>query len=74
MKGIIDNFGYLVIIRAGKPQGQRCPWTGVGDFTHLCGDWCPHFGEPEIDAPLSTVYLKICFGKLWVFNEFKDER
>jgi hypothetical protein len=47
MKIVIDNAGFLELERAGKLKKQNCPFTE--DYP-LCGDWCPHFGEPDNGA------------------------
>lgn len=85
MKGKIDKCGGFQVERAGKMEGQRCPFSmDLG----ACGDWCPHFGEPEkahvlsksIDGETVTqiclggIELTICHGKEFTFDEFTDER
>lgn len=45
MKLEIDGFGLLAITRGAKQKQQDCP-RHPGRF---CGDWCPLFGEPEIN-------------------------
>jgi hypothetical protein len=46
MKIVINEYGLLYLERAGTLKEQFCP------FAHgqtSCGDWCPHFGEPDDD-------------------------
>jgi hypothetical protein len=76
MKGKIDRDGSLYLERAGKLKGQFCPHQkGLMN----CGDWCPHFGEPEIeysDDYEEDVYLHLTCGqgRVFAFDEFTDER
>ena len=74
MKGKINRNGNLWIERPGKPDDFLlcCPFK----FTHsYCGDWCPHFREPQA-AQNGQVYIALtCGGEtLLLFDDFKDER
>ena len=74
MKGLLDKDGSLLIERAGALEEQYCPWVVA---TVSCGDWCPHFGEPETagEDGLSR-YLKLTCGNNseWLFSELEDQR
>jgi hypothetical protein len=74
MNGKIDKCGGFQVERAGKMEGQRCPFSmDLG----ACGDWCPHFGEPfEEKSPTETkgTILQICNNGYFKFDEFTDER
>jgi hypothetical protein len=78
MKGCIDQKGFLLIKRGKKFTDQVCPFHE--DF---CGDWCPHFSEPDKiydpktgqnDGVTLVVRLELCHGKVLYFDEFVDER
>lgn len=45
MKALINSQGNLEIERNGKLRLQKCKNM---TFDVPCGEWCPHFGEPEI--------------------------
>ena len=74
MKGKIDEKGNLLIERAGKMKALGCPFGGGAEF---CGDWCPHFREPDKDfrgdLPYSAI-VAICQKKYLNFTDFKDLR
>jgi hypothetical protein len=84
MNGKIDKCGGFQVERAGKMEGQRCPFSmDLG----ACGDWCPHFGEPAQGFRLASgdggvsefeetphYTLSICHSKTFTFDEFTDER
>lgn len=89
MKGMLNEKGLLGIERAGTTAPQGCPFQphtddqfpGYGAI--LCGDWCPHFGEPELvfgsytpQVQLATggTRLRLCHGTVLVFDKFTDER
>jgi len=49
---------------------SRCPFTGG---THMCGVWCPLFGEVETytdsSMGLRITSLEICNGKKFTYKE-----
>jgi len=66
--GRIDEYGWLHY-GVNKARLRCCP------FTHTltsCGAWCALFGEPGYED--SYVELHICHGKVFMFDEFTDER
>ena len=76
MKGEISKEGNLKIMRGNKMQYQNCPKTietGQVQPYNPCGDWCPHFGEPENINPNET-RIEICHGKVLKFTELEDKR
>jgi len=76
MKGEIDKLGNLIIDR-GQTKVQTCPFNSVATWDNQlespCGDWCPHFGEPENINPNET-RIEICHGKVLKFTELEDKR
>lgn len=82
MKIKIDKDGRLFLDRAGKMTKQWCPYS---QSDNSCGDWCPHFGEPEphevADNPgmWPTYYhqdgeqIRLCHGTV-IVGEIEDER
>ncbi len=40
----------------------------------LCGDGCPHFGEPQPEHNGPSFKIKICHGTALYFEPFTDER
>jgi len=81
MKGKIDKFGHLFIYRKSRYRAQCCPFINSSENMSICcGDWCPHFGEPEFhEIPsagkiIKEWILRICQNKILVFDEFIDER
>jgi len=71
MKGLINKDGLLEIERAGIMKSQGCPRLDDG----YCEDWYPLFGEPdEPDRYGGIVFLRLCDGVQWAFDEFVDER
>lgn len=89
MKGKIDKYGHLYIIRVRAEILQFCPLhdNDLDGRLHVCGDWCPLFGEPyphteranptngldrRMKATGQTV-LMLCQTAL-IFDEFTDER
>jgi len=71
MKIQIDKYGQLSLERAGKMKGQVCPFASAESW---CGDWCPHFGEPDKSGSLVIIHL--CQNKLMRCDkpDFTDER
>ena len=80
MKGKIRTDGQLCLERRGKLERQACPY--VTDSP--CGDWCPHFGEPNTTVTTATGGYQdtrtsldlTCGGQpvRFYFDEFTDER
>lgn len=76
MNGKIDSAGQLIIQRNGIEKPQYCPYRECGN---RCGDWCPLFGEPELNLGhfpsihLNERSLRLCHTTL-TFTEFTDER
>jgi hypothetical protein len=75
VKGTITDKGLLAIERAGRIQPQGCPFQPHDDDQFpgygatLCGDWCPHFGEPEREVDLSmTSYRELDGTRVWANN------
>lgn len=58
--------GQLYIMRAGTLKMQGCPYDDNG---HYCGDYCPLFGEPDMEPPQS---LEIC--SIVLCGTITDER
>lgn len=90
LKARLNEIGFLSVERKGTEKEQLCPFATNenenGDpIDAICGDWCPHFGEPTViekDNPASQlmpdlvgkIVLEICHKKTLVFSEIKDER
>ena len=77
MKGKIDANGCLCLERAGQLKLQDCPYRSLveGKYRFACGDWCPHFGEPEYDRGFPTIINLSCGnGRTWYFDELIDRR
>ena len=91
LKGRLNDMGFLSVERKDIEKEQLCPFANDttndnGDpIDAICGDWCPHFGEPTIideESPASQLMpqlmgktvLEICHKKTLVFSEIKDER
>ena len=81
----INGRGALCLSRRGHLQKMLCPRATSEIETGIeCGDWCPLFGEPEIEGlgvvssdvmEVKTVSLKICEREFVVDAEnFADER
>jgi hypothetical protein len=71
MNGKIDKSGHLEINRASDWRMQYCPF----DDCTPCGDWCPHFGEPDILYSEKYELLISCGGgRIIEFDSFVDER
>jgi hypothetical protein len=77
MKIIIRDNGTLALERQrGKgstTKDQLCPFSspsGVSNSAHFqvpCGDWCPHFGEPQMMEIVSDHIggdLALCHGTI----------
>jgi hypothetical protein len=63
MKISISPTGSLWIERAGMPRGQFCRSSSSGA---MCGDDCPHFGEPREDAGEQThAFVRGAEGKVY---------
>ena len=86
MKGKIVKEGWLQIQRKGEFKEQYCP-KRIEHIERLCGDWCPLFGEPEVQHFTNTelsnghqivndrkIVINICQDKQLRFDEFEDER
>jgi hypothetical protein len=85
MKGKITKQGWLQIERAGKFIDQECPFVNSSADGTKCGQWCPHFGEPENEEYVSNDFktnkqivetittLGTCRWKLF-FKSLIDER
>lgn len=80
MKGKIDKDGYLHIERNNGFRQQLCPFSEQAN----CGQWCPHFGDPEERSgvplnytkngePIMGFDLRICHGKTLVFETLEIE-
>jgi hypothetical protein len=65
MKIVIDEVGNLSLERAGEMKKQYCPFTDDA----CCGDWCPHFGEPDG----GTIVLSCGEGREW-WGDIEDRR
>lgn len=79
MKGKINECGELLIQRGSHFNPQMCPFMSgspvtVGGSIIRCGDHCPQFGEPSLNA-FDATHLTICIGRTLVFREgFEDLR
>ena len=75
-KFIINEYGALIMKRAGREVYATCPFNSEPEST--CGDLCPMFDEPEIveTQPGTTApyekRLNICNTTL--VGEFEDRR
>jgi len=83
MKGGISSGGYLWIKRGKEERKyQVCPFISNSEEEVWCGDWCPHFGEPEFHEMTNLFTgeitkewtLRICQNRVLTFKEFIDER
>lgn len=74
MKGLINTKGYLELERKGKVRPQYCPFSSNHNWNN-CGEWCPHFGEPQLDKNEGTISLSLTCGlrRTFYFDDFKDE-
>ena len=86
MKAHITSAGFLELERNGKIKPQICPMNGN---RHMCGDYCPLFGEPINAGPFEMTIdengkrvlmsnshesiLTICHGTQ-ICAEFTDDR
>jgi hypothetical protein len=66
--GRIDENGYLHY-GVNSANARYCPFA-AGDIR--CGIWCTLFGEPGYED--GYVELHICHDKVFMFDEFTDER
>lgn len=74
MKGEINGEGKLLIHRGATFRPQMCPFVSGQEMYMRCGDWCPQFGEPSINA-FDATHLTICMTRTLVFREgFEDHR
>jgi hypothetical protein len=77
MQGKINKIGHLELRRKDVWRKTCCPYTvsmnADASKGMYCGDWCPHFGEPNTEGELLTL-LEICQGTAFYFLRFKDER
>ena len=72
MKIQIDQEGNLKIERAGRMKAQLCPFAST--YGLKCGDWCPHFDEPEpCEQRQGTSTLDLCHRRQ-LFGELEDLR
>lgn len=79
----IDNEGFLLIERLRKGKATMiqliCPFDLSVLSNHgLCGDWCPHFGEPLVskgggDSGEDVMELELCHHKILI-GTITDER
>lgn len=78
MQATINRDGHLLIKRANKLKLQRCPKsTGLSREQNMleCGDWCPLFGEPQINNVRESVLISLCDKSITAdCNTFIDER
>jgi len=77
MQTSINKNGHLLIKRANKLKLQWCPKTTESSRNNMveCGDWCPLFGEPQINNVRETVSISLCDKSITVdSNTFIDER
>jgi hypothetical protein len=72
MVGYLNFEGHLSIKRRGVLWPQLCP----GHYSNYnCGDWCPHFGEPQRPKTKGLyIKLEICHRKVLSFETLIDER
>ena len=72
----ITKNGNLTIARGDDCKEQACPFCSNTESSLLkrCGDWCPHFGEPEYQN--NRVFLSLCAGTTLCTREglFTDRR
>ena len=73
--GRLDVDGRLQLMRIWGLKHAECIKLSYG----LCGDWCPHFGEPEInpygkDVHVWRAKINICEKRILYFEEFLDDR
>lgn len=87
MKALLNKHGYLYLERAYRLKAMLCPFVPSNSATTphdaavlrptICGDWCPHFGEPEITDKGNLVFdvvIPICNGTTIRCDELTDER
>jgi len=77
VEGKINSGGYLEIFRASGFKEQFCPYSNSPSGDCICGDWCPHFGEPQKGKEKigdGGFNLEICQGNLLLLDIFIDER
>ena len=64
----IEKDGYLRIQRADGMNNLFCPYSSNQEKN--CGDWCPHFGEPEYDEmPEGSDVFAIRGGSIEICND-----
>ncbi len=84
-RGMIMVTGTLYIERRGRLVSAVCPFSSVGTTSVKCGEWCPHFGEPEeavsLFAPpdkekdrMYQMHLSCGDGKYFIFHKLDDQR
>lgn len=75
MEILINSGGNLFIKRGGKYKDQYCPFVPYPEDKPIhCGDWCPHFGEPEQIFDNDTSHnVDLCHGK-FLHGSITDER
>ena len=61
MKAHITSAGFLELERNGKIKPQICPMNGN---RHMCGDYCPLFGEPRMKEPVMLRDIDRDTGKI----------
>lgn len=81
MNGKINRKGWLSIQRKSEFKDMSCINVMALDEAddRMCGDWCPHFGEPEPSKfheqdVTPVTYLSICQSKIILFESLTDER
>ena len=75
LEGRFDTDGVLAIKRGKKFKRQYCVHSPNGII--LCGDSCPHIGEPYRPEKYFSTYqrnLDICWNKTICFDVFEDQR
>lgn len=71
MRIVINKKGELFVERSNKFAKQFCPFVTTG--YEPCGDWCPHFSEPNTEVGTGVQDIDLCHGTRLV-GQIEDQR
>lgn len=63
---MIDRKGFMSLKRKGQFRENYCPY---GNVETLCGDYCPHFSEPD-----EANCINLCHGTFVTAGKIIDKR
>lgn len=78
-KGMITRNGLLYLERVDRMVSAACPFSSEGANSVKCGEWCPHFGEPEetqgeTGTTMVSLRLSCGNGRTFMFGTVADMR